>query len=63
MNGGLAGRHIEGVAERLAVEGNDLPLGVRVQTLGERKKAASELLRVQPGEQAAESVVAGNPVR
>lgn len=62
MNGGLPGRHIEAVADRLAVQSDDLAVGVSVQALGEAEETAPELFRVKPDEQAAESIVGGDAV-
>ena len=53
---------VEGAAQRLAVDGDDLALGGLVQRLDPAEEAPLELLGVEPLEEAAEGVMRGDAV-
>ena len=53
---------VEGASQRLAVDGDDLPLGRLVQGLDPAEEALLELVGVEPLEEAAEGVVRGDAV-
>jgi hypothetical protein len=62
VQGRLAVGTVERTAECLAVDGDDLPLGLLMQGLDPTEEAPLELVGVEPLEEAAVGVVAGDAV-